>query len=468
MSGGVISRLALSPVLLPGLDILNHDPNAKIRWQWTEKDCQIVTEANLQGRLQIYNNYATKSNAERKRAQAAPLINGYGFSLFRNQADHCTLSLGPAATSRIATYIERVRGGGAKSLRCQDSILVPNEENFSFGSSTTAFCDLDTPIDPGQQGAAPSLGFVRLAGILYQQQNGLKFPYTFSPGFLEDASIAFSNQREFRQDDIGRAFEIDSLETCLTRLKLHVICAVVMILQRQQALIIQYNSRLPPWPENDRQFHAARYRRSQLRILEITTSSIIRRVRRLSGLETSCLRDVRLVRLEHILEESPKQLATDFRAILHAGFGTRNPERIRSSLLVESTFALWLCGLWLLSTGTVGFRPLFATESAFGLKISQWLLFLRRAYDHSFETVAESILAKLEEDVPLAESCYAVIKAGVKKKPASIYNRPEVTHERLLWCLDIIREESFMTPDLDGKFGEEHDGFMLFMECGTE
>lgn len=393
---------------------------------------------------------------------------GYGFSLFHNQADYCTLLLGPAANSRIAAYVERGRGEGMVDLRHQKSILAPSDERLSFNSYAAAFRNGDTLLGSGQQGIAPNFGFVRLAGIHYQQQNGLKFPYIFSPGFLEYASIAFSNQREFQQDNIGRTFEIDSLELGLTRLKLHVVCAVVMILQRQQALIIQHNSRLPQWPANDRQFHAARYRRGQLRILQITTDSIIRRVRCLSGLETSCPRDMRLVQLEHILEESPKQLATDFRSLLHAGFGTRNPTRIRSGLLVESTFALWLCGLWLLTITSVGFRPLFATESAFGLKISQWLLFLRRVYDHSFETIAESISARLEGCVPLAESCYTVIKAGVKKKPASIYNRPEVTHERLLWCLDIIQEESFMSPGLDGKSGEEHDGFMLFMECGTE
>ncbi|KAI4160484.1 MAG: hypothetical protein LQ342_005717 [Letrouitia transgressa] len=393
---------------------------------------------------------------------------GYGFSLFRNQADYCTLLLGPAATSRITAYIERGRGDDNVHLRRQHSNSTPSEERLSLYSYATAFCNLDTLLDPGRQSIAPNLGFVQLAGIHYQQQNGLKFPYIFSPGFLEDASIAFSNQREFQQDDIGRSFEIDSLELRLTRLKLHVVCAVVMILQRQQAWISQHDSRLPQWPENDRQFYAARYRRGQLRILGNTTNSIIRRVRCLSGLETSCPRDMCLVRLEHILEESPKELATDFRSILHTGFGTRNPTRIRSSLLVESTFALWLCGLWLLSNTSVGFRPLFATESAFGLKISQWLLFLRRVYNQSFKRIAESVPARLEEAVPLAESCHAVIKAGVKKKPASIYNRPEVTHKRLLWCLDVIREESFMTPDLDGKFGEENDGFVLFMECGTE
>lgn len=67
---GEVSQRPQSPVLIPGLDILNHDPNAKVRWQWTGEDCQIVTEETLQGRLQVHNNYAMKSNAERKHAQA--------------------------------------------------------------------------------------------------------------------------------------------------------------------------------------------------------------------------------------------------------------------------------------------------------------------------------------------------------------------------------------------------------------
>ncbi|KAL8777928.1 MAG: hypothetical protein Q9213_007641 [Squamulea squamosa] len=59
-----------SPVLLPGLDLLNHDPAAKVTWQWTEKACSIVTDEELRGGTEIFNNYAPKSNEECKEPSA--------------------------------------------------------------------------------------------------------------------------------------------------------------------------------------------------------------------------------------------------------------------------------------------------------------------------------------------------------------------------------------------------------------
>lgn len=55
-----------SPVLLPGLDLLNHNPTAKVIWQWTEETCCISTDVALASGEEIFNNYAPKSNEERK------------------------------------------------------------------------------------------------------------------------------------------------------------------------------------------------------------------------------------------------------------------------------------------------------------------------------------------------------------------------------------------------------------------
>lgn len=55
-----------SPVLIPGIDLLNHRPSAKVTWQWTSISCRLVTNENLVDGTQIWNNYGQKSNEERK------------------------------------------------------------------------------------------------------------------------------------------------------------------------------------------------------------------------------------------------------------------------------------------------------------------------------------------------------------------------------------------------------------------
>ncbi|KAL8838261.1 MAG: hypothetical protein Q9176_005190 [Flavoplaca citrina] len=60
------SDLDGSPVLLPGLDILNHSPAARVTWQWTKEACNILSDQQLSPGAEILNNYAPKSNEERK------------------------------------------------------------------------------------------------------------------------------------------------------------------------------------------------------------------------------------------------------------------------------------------------------------------------------------------------------------------------------------------------------------------
>jgi hypothetical protein len=55
---------AKSPVLIPGLDILNHDPSQRVTWLWESSSCTIKNNVNVIGGSQIWNNYGPKSNAE--------------------------------------------------------------------------------------------------------------------------------------------------------------------------------------------------------------------------------------------------------------------------------------------------------------------------------------------------------------------------------------------------------------------
>ena len=53
------------PVLIPGLDILNHDPSAKVSWIWDANVCALRVEEPTHGGRQVWNNYDPKSNEER-------------------------------------------------------------------------------------------------------------------------------------------------------------------------------------------------------------------------------------------------------------------------------------------------------------------------------------------------------------------------------------------------------------------
>lgn len=53
------------PVLIPGLDILNHNPSAKVSWVWDADACALRVEESTQGGCQVWNNYNPKSNEER-------------------------------------------------------------------------------------------------------------------------------------------------------------------------------------------------------------------------------------------------------------------------------------------------------------------------------------------------------------------------------------------------------------------
>ena len=406
---------------------------------------------------------------------------GYGFSLFRNSADRCNL-----AVSYVFSSVFSSRNGASKN------------------SSTTGSEVLDTYWDAAiskipdstEQHFDEGIQWVRLKESQEDERFGdSQSAYEFSPSFLEELSGAVSNERELLELDMSLQAEVDFLEVIPTRNSLNVLCAVVMKFQRQIGAIISHNKSLPQWPKNDKQFHAARYRRSQLRILTSVTNTLLGDLRLSVGLHTDKPRLVQIVRLEHILLESPKDFLTHFRACLNAGLGTRKAAKIREKQWVECAFTLWMCGLWLWDPcGLKGCKSRSGID--FDSRISQWLCWIHQIYGDSPETgglVKISRNSRLNsyknsegsgsdpenlhkkngtadydsEDVLLAESYLRVANAATSKSQTSIYNSAEVTVVRLLWCLKIIRQEGFMCPNLEGNPGEEHDEFILFLEVGN-
>jgi hypothetical protein len=76
-------------MLLPIIDLLNHKPNSKVEWSSSErgnfKITCVSTPHDVKGKVEIFNNYGPKGNAE--------LLMGYGFVIENNEFDSLQLSL---------------------------------------------------------------------------------------------------------------------------------------------------------------------------------------------------------------------------------------------------------------------------------------------------------------------------------------------------------------------------------------
>lgn len=52
------------PILIPGVDFLNHSPLARVTWIWGSSECSLISDDLNKHKSQIWNNYGQKSNEE--------------------------------------------------------------------------------------------------------------------------------------------------------------------------------------------------------------------------------------------------------------------------------------------------------------------------------------------------------------------------------------------------------------------
>lgn len=423
---------------------------------------------------------------------------GYGFSVFRNSADVFVLAVSSVSRqkiNKIKSYLSRRNEicseaiGLVKSNPAELTRAVPGNRNLCSWNivehsikQTDEENERNVPISSSAGEVSQELHWVRLKTV--SDSTDQRPSYEFSPYFFGECSMVFSNKREIATGDGCWEASVDFSSGELSRNKVHVICAITMMLQKHWRSITQHSHKLPRWPESKKAFHAARYRRNQIHLLSSLATNFLKSLRTFVGIESLSGRDRRVVRLEHILTQSPPDFLVDFRATLNAGLGTRNPIKIRSKRWVECTFTLWLCGLysWRTSTGQAledSGDPLFTSY------ILAWLCFLERIYGQPHTNIAdeEPLPKPNDEDsseemkhvsfytrdshhdtVLIARSYLTVVEAALKKNPHSVYRNSDVTVARLVWCLNIIREESVMCPNLEGKVDEAEDELILFME----
>ena len=386
---------------------------------------------------------------------------GYGFSLPNNQADHFSIAFSPA----ISSYIRSVRarrsalrcktesgGNGHKGLDNED-FTIKNEQRLES-------VDISETIEPTEREN--------------HWVSTLKSDYEFSPRFLADFAIAVENHRERLKVDNDPPDSGHFWNTPLSRNKLHVICAVFMILQKGQAAIEKHDGDLPQCPRNIREIDAARYRQNQLQILETVLNSLSGKLKSYVGVNGfSDAESVRIIRLEQTLTYSPTSMLKDFRNILKAGVRSRDPEKIRQRGGTDFAFTVWLCGLRAcLDFGDL--EPRFV----------RWLHFLSKVYPENAQIKQSNERREVdthsmdgtewfdpirnkeaEGDHALVVASYLdAIRVAVAKHPQSLYNDPKITVWSLQWCLNVVRMEGVWCPTLQDNGQEEVDEWMLFLD----
>ena len=404
------------------------------------------------------------------------VIMGYGFSLPHNSSDHYSLGFSPA----IAAYIKATR---ARRLACKPSSAAVQSQSVGDVDNIESNPSRGTSRSGGQ--VIESSEDLNVEEILEQNIHWVRLleneSYEFSPHFLENFSIAVENAREAHIADKCSIDKTKFSDVDFSRNKLHVLCAVTMILQKAQRAIRKNDKDLPQAPQNSKQVDAARYRDSQLGILDSVLDSMysfLKSVTTPSPPETSKLS---VLRLESIFTESPKGLLKDLRGVLNAGMRTRDPVKIRERGGVDFAFTAWLCGIWIYSQSDT------KREDEIDPRYLRWLHFLQQNYTEPLEEStdgprpeisnleeraewfdpirSENGGAKLESTF-IARSYLDAIQAATEKRPQSLYSDKRVTMKRLEWCLNVIRNEGVWCPSLDQGADEEDDDWVLFLELG--
>ena len=407
---------------------------------------------------------------------ALQVIMGYGFTLSGNIFDHYSLGFSPS----IAAYIKATKA--RRLAHKADSDAVSGQSTMDFNNPQPK---PNSGIVRGGGQILESIDDFNVEETLEQNIHWVRLlgneNYEFSPQFLENFSIAVENPREACMADNCSASKTYLSERGMSRNKLHVISAIIMILQKGQREIRIHDKELPEAPQNSKQVDAARYRGSQLKILDTVLNSMCKFLKSLTATDSPRDNEPGVVRLEHIFTASPKDLLKDLRSILNAGLRTRDPIKIRERGGVDFAFTMWLCGLWIYSQSDL------RREDETNPRYLRWLHFLQLSYPepseksahnqrpvHSvhavqaewFDPVRSGAGGDTETDSGfIARSYFDAVRAATEKRPQSIYNDGRITILHLEWCLNVIKSEGVWCPSLD-QGGEEDDDWVIYLESG--
>ena len=389
------------------------------------------------------------------------VILGYGFSLFNNAADVFGLVL------RTVPAHQKF----AKDKERQEKSEDEGEE--PVGSSTVSEHLYEmTSNQPFQESPANhNPAMTPLTTGVYYLTSAMNT--SFSVGnqqLVETLSDMLANNRErktFATTSLGVGTQ-SSLKP-LPHNRLRVVSTLFMELQRKLLAITAHDALLPPWPLKDRQFHAARYRRGQVQILETNIESLKRELR------AAHTKKSRLVRLEDILAPSTTPPPNKLRAAVHHVLRTRDAGKIRRGGYGDLVFTLWFCSSWLLRAE--GMR---SDCALFQNIFNDWLDFVEKVYGpppletdgcgsrgNQTDLTVGSPQREIHgyekydgDEYAIAESYLDAVKTISERYPWWKSTEDQWTVTFLRWGLHIVQEEGLMFPGLDGEAGDE---FVVFV-----
>ena len=218
----------------------------------------------------------------------------------------------------------------------------------------------------------------------------------FPQAMLDDVSVLVANQREL--DTIGFSDEGFWLagHGAHSRNDYSAMSHLLRTLRHRRRRILCNDSKLPRWPQNERQFYAARYRRGQLQILNEIIHSLENRLNKaLTSDYDGPLGE--LLDLKQIIYRSPDSLRLRFQAALDAAFGTHKPSLLKKSGWEDAVIALWICTLWITQKAQGG---IIHDRLGMGRKLSNWIDFMLEHYpaDKSDAAYIAAVCHNVDDD----------------------------------------------------------------------
>ena len=388
---------------------------------------------------------------------------GYGFSLFKNTADAFGLRLSTSKSPRTT---------GTQLLNLEGMQTTSDFPDSRLGEKAMK-TEKSQPVQASETFYLTAIKFSPVRCL--------------PPALIEKLSQMVANGR-----DIKALQALKHSSVVSTRNRAEVLTQLYLALSYQRDKIRCFDPNLPPWPQNSRQFHAARYRRTQLLIVDLYIEYIRDRLDSLYSQQN-------IITFDGILTKSPRRIAVPFRAAIYYSLRTRQAKKLKRNGYQDLCFTLWICTLWLVlfprlqsSEPRSNFGSGSDSESdedeSFLLHLQQWLKFLSKHYRtppgwepsrHEDDKPLTNVtpiqdsqhLPTCEaedksEDFQVTASYLSVVKAAAERDQSSIYADERWTTDFLAWGLEIWKEEAVAIPaslKVTGMSGL-NDELVLFLE----
>jgi hypothetical protein len=212
-------------LLYPLVDSFNHQFGSKVIWDMSNGNFALNITQPAKNGEEVFNNYAPKGNEE--------LLTGYGFCIESNPCDVVAIRIGrPPEPVHAALRVQF-------PTRFSTPDWSPDEATFFLRGSNHYTGGYEDCSMPCLRGLPPEM-------------------YAAIRAILAFAYAAHIEQGEMTEDDLDEA----SIQAIHDRLS------------DKRNSIVQWNSQLPPQPQNQRQAQAKIYRDGQLRILDEILSEL--------------------------------------------------------------------------------------------------------------------------------------------------------------------------------------------------